>query len=433
MDAGLEDWVAPMRICIDPCNLISDKLRAMKEDRECRRHIQRCTAVASPASYRTLEAACRSHNLLIVQQSESKDINMTKSHEGLGFVLVVACQLLRNNTAKVQVHFDDTWIDSIQAQRFGFQLSHIVGQLKKMPTKTIGDNRTLSPRDIEQLGQWNSAVPSPVEVCVHDVIHNNAVAHPEAPAVCTWDGEFTYEQLDEYSTRLAWRLRRLDVRPGVIVPICQEKTCWTAVSIFAVLKAGGAFTLLAPTLPRDRLTVIGRDLNAPVAIATSRSAPVCYQLAAEVIIPGALEPPQFEKDTPQPQSSVCPADPLYVVYTSGSTGKPKGVVISHSSYITGAKSQDHVRFLGSSSRALQFASYMFDVSIADYVRTLLAGGCVCVPAEHELKDNLAEVICRLRVNRMDVTPSVLRLLSPEAIPSVKTITVGGEPLTRKDV
>ena len=34
---------------------------------------------------------------------------------------------------------------------------------------------------------------------------------------------------------------------------------------------------------------------------------------------------------------------------------------------------------------------------------------------------------------MDVTPSVLRLLSPEAIPSVKTITVGGEPLTRKDV
>ncbi|CAG8168762.1 unnamed protein product [Penicillium nalgiovense] len=433
MDAGLEDGVAPMRIRIDPSDLISDKLRAIKEDREFRRYLQRCTAGTTPASYRKLAAVCQSHNLLVVQQSKSKVTSMAKGHEGVGFALVVSCRLFKDNTTKVQVHFDDAWIDSMQAQRFGYQLSHIVGQLIQMPTKRIGDVRTLSPRDIEQLGQWNSTVPTPVEMCVHDVIYNNAAAHPEAPAVCAWDGEFTYKQLDEYATRLAWRLKDLHVRPGVVVPICQEKTCWTAVAILAVLKAGGAFTLLSPTLPSDRLAVIGHDLSAPVAISTSQSAPVCHQLAAEVIISEDLESAQFEKVTPLPQPSLCPANPLYVVYTSGSTGKPKGVVISHTSYITGAISQDHVRFIGPSSRALQFASYMFDVSVADYLRTLLAGGCVCVPREDELKDNLVEVIRRLHVNRMDITPSVLRLLSPEAIPSVKTITVGGEALARKDV
>ncbi|KAJ5473093.1 nonribosomal peptide synthase [Penicillium desertorum] len=228
-----------------------------------------------PLSYRKLEAVCRSHNLLVVQQSKSKVTNMAKAHEGVGFALVVACR-------------------QHVAQRFGYQLSHIVGQLMQMPTKRIGDVRTLSPRDIEQLGQWNSTVPTPAEL---------------------------------------------------------------------LLYAPGTESL----------------------------------------------------------------------YTSNWMRKPKGVVINHTSYITDAKSQDHFRFIRPSSRALQFALYMFDVSVADYLRTLLAGGCVCVPREDELKDNLEEVIRRLRVKRMDITPSVLRLLSPEAIPSVKTITVGGEALTRKDV
>ncbi|PHH93338.1 hypothetical protein CDD83_7123 [Cordyceps sp. RAO-2017] len=76
---------------------------------------------------------------------------------------------------------------------------------------------------------------------------------------------------------------------------------------------------------------------------------------------------------------------------------------------------------------------MFDVSIADYLWTFLAGGCVCVASQENLRDNLAGAINELRVNRADLTPSIARVINPDSVPTLKTILLGGEPMSKHDL
>ena len=435
LDAGLAGGVLPVRIRVDSCDRIADKLQQAQEDRQTRLSLQHCRVSNGLPLSDTPGAACQYNNILLLQPRRASSIRELDLQNALGHPLVVLCQALSNDTLIVRVKFDNNCLESAKARRIGFQFAHILRQVHDNPTRQVGDILTLSPEDMERLDRWNGVVPERIEACVHDVIHAHAVGRPDAPAICAWDGDFSYQRLDEYSSQLAWQLKQKGVRPGIVVPVCQEKTRWTAVAILGVLKAGGAFALLDPEVPTERLMTIARDLNSPVAISTPHTAPICRQLAAEVVVLEDQEFPLSASTTSStmPPSTATPADDLYVVFTSGSTGKPKGVVIHHSAFYTGALAQSPSRFLDHSSRTLQFASYMFDVSIADFLRTLLAGGCVCIPAQNGLKDTLAETIGRLLVNRLDLTPSVLRLLSPEAVPSVRTVTLGGEPMTSKDV
>jgi non-ribosomal peptide synthetase component F len=51
----------------------------------------------------------------------------------------------------------------------------------------------------------------------------------------------TYNELDQISNRLAYRLRLSHVGPEAIVALMFEKSLWVVVAIMAVMKAGGAF------------------------------------------------------------------------------------------------------------------------------------------------------------------------------------------------
>ncbi|KAH5617363.1 hypothetical protein HBI23_258200, partial [Parastagonospora nodorum] len=93
--------------------------------------------------------------------------------------------------------------------------------------------------DIQKMWDWNKIVPPAVDRCVHDLFVEQARARPSAPALCAWDGEMTYRELDEQSTRLAGHLIRLGVAVEDMVPLCFEKSMWTVVAMLAVLKAGG--------------------------------------------------------------------------------------------------------------------------------------------------------------------------------------------------
>ncbi|PVI01698.1 acetyl-CoA synthetase-like protein, partial [Periconia macrospinosa] len=81
-----------------------------------------------------------------------------------------------------------------------------------------------------KIWKWNSEVPPAVERCIHELFEEQANARPEAPAICAWDGEMTYGELDELSSRLAGHLVELGVQPEEVVPLCFEKSKWTVVA-----------------------------------------------------------------------------------------------------------------------------------------------------------------------------------------------------------
>ncbi len=85
-----------------------------------------------------------------------------------------------------------------------------------------------------------------------------------------------------------------------------------------------------------------------------------------------------------------------------------------------------------STRTAQFASYTFDVSVEEIITTLTLGGTVCVPSEQERSEDLIGAVARYGATWADLTPTVASLIDPNAIPSFKTLCLGGEAV-RQDV
>ncbi|KAL4912050.1 Nonribosomal peptide synthetase 13 [Aspergillus aurantiobrunneus] len=276
-------------------------------------------------------------------------------------------------------------------------------------------------------------VPPPWEVCVHQVIQDQCRKSPDSLAVDAWDGSLTYRQLDELSDGLARALMLLGIGPERFVPICMEKSQWTSVAILAVIKSGGAFSLLDPAHPVSRLQMICDDLQCPFILASEAQATRCLELA-DVLVVEHLSQACRSSRVPQEMPLAQPGNALYVAFTSGSTGKPKGVVIEHQAYCSSAQSHTQAFQINHRSRVLQFAAYAFDVSILETLSTLMAGACLCIPSEAQRNDMVLfeDALKTFRLTHVGLPPSFARIVPWTNFKERPTLMVGGEPMRKSD-
>ncbi|KAK4158778.1 peramine synthetase [Cladorrhinum sp. PSN259] len=287
---------------------------------------------------------------------------------------------------------------------------------------------TIQP-DLRQIWEWNAVVPAAVHRCVHDMFVQSVKARPTAPAVCAWDGDLCYAQLDRLASGLAARLIALGVAGGAFVPVCFEKSMWTAVAVLGVLKTGAAFVLLDPAVPELRLQTIVSQVHGSIIVCSQASEALSSRLAGQVVILGAhVAKDLYDQPPREPSVAPDPSSPMYVAFTSGSTGKPKGAIITHTNLASAIVHQERSLHITEASRVYDFSAYSFDVCICNMFATLTAGGCLCVPNELDRQNRLAESIASLGANTIDLTPSVSRLLQPEQVPSIEQIIFGGEAL-----
>ncbi|KAL6239813.1 hypothetical protein BDW75DRAFT_236072 [Aspergillus navahoensis] len=302
------------------------------------------------------------------------------------------------------------------------------------PGRVIGDVEFFGRQSCQKVSAWNAPLPEQPKRCAHAIIQDQVLAQPSAPAICSWDENFTYAQLDFLTTKLAHHLTDWGVGPEVFVGLCFEKSAWAVIAQVAVLKAGGAFASLDPAHPESRLRGLVDDIAAPIVLCSTRyldkAAKICK--AALAVSREALEeirnPPATRRlPTPSVENAA------YAIFTSGTTGKPKITVIEHAAL--GVASSCFAKTLGidSNTRALQFSSYTFDVSILETIITLMTGGCVCTPSDDERMNDLAGAINRMEANSISCTPSVINTLEPSSVPTLKTFFTGGEKLTEAQI
>nr|ARJ54910.1 nonribosomal peptide synthetase 8 [Curvularia lunata] len=385
--------------------------------------------------------ACGFQTLLVVQPAEDgfagdSVLGAWRGNSELqGFTtyaLMVQCTLAAEEV-RITASFDERVIERWLVGKMLGQLSFVMQQLAAADAEMkVADIDTLPPDDKQQLWEWNADVPPAVERCVHDLFAEQAAAQPNAPAVCAWDGELTYSELDKLSTRLASHLTRLGVKPESIVPLCFEKSMWTVVAMLAVLKAGGAFMPLDPDHPSNRHKDILAQTKASLMLTSTQYASLWKATELEVVIVSEADLRQLSVGNGRMQNLSRPGNAAYVIFTSGSTGTPKGVVLQHQAVSTGCLGHGEAFGFTQHTRALQFASYTFDACITEIVTTLVFGGCVCVPSEGDRRDRLVSVINSLSINWALLTPSVARLLDPDAVPMLKVLVMGGEHVLSSD-
>ncbi|XHG06007.1 hypothetical protein AWENTII_009218 [Aspergillus wentii] len=107
--------------------------------------------------------------------------------------------------------------------------------------------------NLDQIWRANAHVPETVSGCVHDLVATIAAHHPDALAVCAWDGDFTYAQLHALSRRVAQRLIARQTPRQSVIPLLFSKSRWTCVAMLAVIQAGCAAVALDATQPDARL------------------------------------------------------------------------------------------------------------------------------------------------------------------------------------
>ena len=285
----------------------------------------------------------------------------------------------------------------------------------------------LSTEDLCDIWTWNATVPQAYDVAVHTLIDLAVKAYPHKTAICAWDGDWTYGELDMLSTRLAHHLTTLGIARKIL-PLCFEKSKWMPVAQLAVMKAGAASVLLDPDQPEERLRSAVDQLSAPAVLCSPENAELAGRLPiGTVVVVQESHIPISDAMLP----TVSPSDPLYLIFTSGTTGKPKGLLITHRNFSSAIRYQRDFMYT-TTSRVLDFASYAFDVAWSDLLFALIGGACLCIPSSKERTNDLAGCISHFGITHLDLTPSTLRLLPDDTLQSVETVNVGGEHLVARD-
>lgn len=332
---------------------------------------------------------------------------------------------INQGSKSIEIDFDyapSCLTDEQAARVLSHMQSNILALLGEKPCSLV------SNEDKRDIWKWNAKVPETADVCVHDLITKIVIRQPEAPAICAWDGNFSYGELENMATRLACRLIELGVGSDTIVPICFEKSKWTPIAMLAVMKAGGSSVTMDTSQPEERLQSIITQATPKIVLCSAEKRHLAGKLTTSTIL--TIDDASIASMTGKTHlPNVSPSSRLYIVFTSGSTGTPKGVVITHSNYSSAIKHQQHAHGFKATSRVFDFASYAFDVSWSNFLHTLTIGACLCIPSDADRKNDPAGAIDRLRCTHADMTPSAASVLPAETFSKLDTLVLGGEKLS----
>lgn len=239
---------------------------------------------------------------------------------------------------------------------------------------------------------------------------------PDAPALTGRDGTWSYGALDRASDEFAAGLgaRALaGATIGVALPLGAE----LIVALLGVMKAGGIYLPLDPTLPEARRSYMLAQAGAAALVAPAQTAtgPVLTTNALRATGGRVPLPPRLRSGA-------------YVCFTSGSTGYPKGIRIDHSALA--ALLGDCVpRFaLAPGARMLLNTSPSFDVSLAEICATLCGGATLAVAGTRPLGgERLADALEAMAATHLCVTPSLLASAAPRPLPQLDCVIACGEP------
>ncbi|MBZ4423048.1 non-ribosomal peptide synthase/polyketide synthase, partial [Myxococcus sp. RHST-1-4] len=281
------------------------------------------------------------------------------------------------------------------------------------------------------LKDWSTGPAAPAEAVAHQLFEAQAARTPDAIAVSYGDQRLTYRELDTRANQLANYLQARGVGPDMRVALCVGRSLDFVVSILGILKAGGAWLPLDPSLPHDRLGFMLQDAAPPVLVTWERLADELPSRGELIVCVDAEADAIARESTQPPRAAVGPEHLAYVIYTSGSTGRPKGTLLTHRGLCNTARAASGLLHLGPGKTALQFAAPGFDASVWETFSALLSGARLVLSDSDNLLpgDPLHALLSREAVTTVTLTPSTLARLAPESLPALETVAAAGEAVS----
>lgn len=320
-------------------------------------------------------------------------------------------------------------------QRMASHFQKLAASVVNEPEALISELELLTNAERQQLLEdWNQTRAPYQFCCIHKLFEDQVERTPESPALIWNRGAMSYKDLNQKSNKMAHFLRRLGIRPGMIVAILADRDPAMIAAVIGTSKAGGCCLLLDPRYPKKRLELILEDSGTGLLL-------TCNGVGKDVFAKGLriidldLEQEAIERESSDnPAIVIDPESGIYAIYTSGSTGMPKGVVLPHRALVNLIQWQSERG--PRSGRVLQFASLTFDVSFQEIFSTVSTGGVLVLLPESLRADiaGLGHLIEQERIERFHLPVVVLHRLAeqfsndPRPLVSLREIVAAGEQL-----
>ena len=218
-------------------------------------------------------------------------------------------------------------------------------------------------------------------VAIQTLFEQQVRRTPEAIALVFGGQQLTYRELGQRADELAQALRSLGVQAESRVGLLVERSLEMVVGILGVLKAGGAYFPLDPSLPAQRLAFILTDGQPGAVLTQGWLRPLLSSWAGPVLSFDQLPAGPNGPLGTGPASVTSPDQLAYVLYTSGSTGRPKGVEVTQRNVVSLFAALDDLLGHPAPGIWLAVSNFAFDVSVTELLWTLTRGFRVVLCSE----------------------------------------------------
>jgi amino acid adenylation domain-containing protein len=305
------------------------------------------------------------------------------------------------------------------------------------PGKRVAELPVLTDEERNQIVvEWNETrVTYPKDLCLPALLEAQVERTPDATAVVYEEERLSYRELNARANQLAHHLRKLGVRPEVLVGISMERSAKMMVALLGILKAGGAYVPLDPAYPEERLAFMIKDSGLQVLI-TDEPFRSALSERVEKLVDIDKDWPLISKQSREnPAAEVAPENLVYVIYTSGSTGRPKGVQICHRALVNLLVSMRARPGLTEKDSLMAVTTISFDIAALELYLPLIVGAR-CVLASRESSGDgqrLWKMLDDYEITVMQATPSTWKLFLESGWPGKANLNIlcGGEALSRE--
>jgi amino acid adenylation domain-containing protein len=302
------------------------------------------------------------------------------------------------------------------------------------PKANISDLSMLTaPERIQLLQDWNRTEKDyPKFECFPQLFEGQVERTPDAVAVSMGREAVCYRDLNARANQLARYLQTFDVRAGVAVGICLERSLEMVIALMAVLKAGGAYVPLDPEYPPDRLRFMAEDAAVPIVL-TSEGLSSLFDSRSCRMVCLDREQSRIAQEVDHNLSPTATTQDLaYILYTSGSTGQPKGVEIPHQALVNFLCSMQQEPGCSAQDVMVSVTTLSFDIAGLELYLPLLVGARVEIVNRVDAMDGWKlRTLCEaVQPTIMQATPATWRILIEAGWMGSDRLTVlcGGEAL-----